>query len=247
VLSAPPPRRVLLLGGTSEIGLAVLRALPADPARTFVLAGRDREALAAAGRGLPGGVELADFEARDEASRRRVLDLAFAGGPVDTVLAAFGVLGDQGRAERDPAHAEEVLTVDLVAQAGVLLDAAARMARQGGGTLVVFSSVAAVRARRANFVYGAGKAGLDAFACGLADRLHGTSVRVLLVRPGFVTGRMTAGLPPAPLATDPERVAAAVVAALAAGTEVVWVPGALRYLALALRLVPRPLWRRVRR
>ena len=88
-----------------------------------------------------------------------------------------------------------------------LLAVAARMRAQASGTIVVLSSVAAVRPRKANFVYGAAKAGLDAFARGLADSLHGSGVRVLLVRPGFVIGRMTEGMPPAPLSTTPQRLA----------------------------------------
>ena len=79
------------------------------------------------------------------------------------------------------------------------------MRARGRGTIVVLSSVAAVRPRKANFVYGSAKAGLDAFARGLADSLHGTGVRVLLVRPGFVLGRMTAGMPAAPLASITPR------------------------------------------
>jgi decaprenylphospho-beta-D-erythro-pentofuranosid-2-ulose 2-reductase len=112
---------------------------------------------------------------------------------------------------------------------------------------VVLSSVAAVRPRRANFVYGAAKAGLDAFARGLADSLHGSGVRVLLVRPGFVIGRMTQGMTPAPLSTTPAAVGRAVAAALAGRADVVWVPSQLGVLAFALRLVPRPIWRRLRR
>jgi decaprenylphospho-beta-D-erythro-pentofuranosid-2-ulose 2-reductase len=121
------------------------------------------------------------------------------------------------------------------------------MRAQGHGTIVVLSSVAAVRPRKANFVYGAAKAGLDAFARGLTDSLHGTGVRVLLVRPGFVTGRMTAGMPPAPLATTPEQVGAATAAALRRRQAAVWIPAPLAGLALALRLIPRPLWRRISR
>jgi decaprenylphospho-beta-D-erythro-pentofuranosid-2-ulose 2-reductase len=121
------------------------------------------------------------------------------------------------------------------------------MRAQRRGTIVVLSSVAAVRPRKANPVYGAAKAGLDAFARGLADRLHGTGVRVLLVRPGFVTGRMTAGMPPAPLATTPQAVGGATAKALDGGRDTVWVPPALAGLAFALRLVPRPIWRRISR
>jgi decaprenylphospho-beta-D-erythro-pentofuranosid-2-ulose 2-reductase len=124
------------------------------------------------------------------------------------------------------------------------------MRRRGSGTVVVLSSVAAVRPRKFNSVYGATKAGLDAFARGYADSLHGTGVRVLLVRPGFVIGRMTEGMRPAPLATTPERVGAAVAAALRehrrSGKEVVWVPAPLAALAAVMRLIPRPLWRRLK-
>ena len=112
----------------------------------------------------------------------------------------------------------------------------------------MLSSVAAIRPRKANFVYGAAKAGLDAFARGLADALHGSGVRVLLVRPGFVTGRMTAGMTPAPLATTPPRSARRWRAALRRpGRRTVWVPPSLAVLAAGLRLLPRPVWRRLPR
>ena len=74
-------------------------------------------------------------------------------------------------------------------------------------------------------------------------------MNVLLVRPGFVIGRMTAGMAPAPLATTPVAVGAAVAARLR-GTSpggMLWVPAALAPLAIAFRLLPRPLWRRLPR
>jgi decaprenylphospho-beta-D-erythro-pentofuranosid-2-ulose 2-reductase len=114
---------------------------------------------------------------------------------------------------------------------------------------VVLSSVAAVRPRKFNSVYGATKAGLDAFARGYADSLHGTGVRLLLIRPGFVTGRMTQGMKPAPLATTPEGVGTAVASALSgqggSGKSVVWVPASLAGLAAVMKLIPRPVWRKL--
>lgn len=243
------PGRVVLLGGTSEIGLATLAALGLPVTTEVVLAARDQTAAAAAGAralGAAAKITTIPFEAGDPQSRRQVIVDAFT-APVDLLLSSFGILGDQARAEREPAHGEEILEVDFTAQAGVLLDAAARMRERRSGTLVVFSSVAGVRARKANFVYGSGKAGLDAFARGLADSLHGSGVRVLIVRPGFVVGRMTAGMTPAPFATTPDAVGRSVAAALTAGKADVWVPPALRYVSVAMRLVPRPLWRRVSR
>ena len=53
------------------------------------------------------------------------------------------------------------------------LAVAAQFRRQGHGRLVVLSSVAGERVRKANFVYGSSKAGLDGFAQGLGDALAG--------------------------------------------------------------------------
>jgi short-subunit dehydrogenase len=109
----------------------------------------------------------------------------------------------------------------------------------------VLSSVAGERVRKANFIYGSTKAALDGFAQGLADDLVGSGASVLIVRPGFVTGRMTAGMDPAPMATTPEAVAEATAKALASGKEIIWVPGILRVVFAVFRHLPRPLWRRL--
>ena len=92
-----------------------------------------------------------------------------------------------GRRRPEPTLAAQMIDTNFTSHVTTLLAAAARMRAQGNGTIVVLSSVAAIRPRKANYVYGAAKAGLDAFARGLADALDGTGVRVLLVRPGFVT------------------------------------------------------------
>jgi len=119
------------------------------------------------------------------------------------------------------------------------------MRNQGHGRLVVLSSVAGVRARRANFIYGSSKSGLDAFSQGLADALEGTGVGVTIVRPGFVVGRMTSGRSPAPFATTPEAVADAVVGGIAAGSAVVYAPPVLRWVFAVMRLLPGAIWRRM--
>ncbi len=207
-------RRVLLLGGTSEIGLGILAALGLPPGTEVLLAGRDEQRMLAAGKELGGRVRTLPFEATALGSHQALIDAAFAEGPVDLVISAAGVLTPQQQLDHDPLAAGRLVETNFTGHVSTLLAAVARLRAQGHGTVVVLSSVAAIRPRRANFVYGAAKAGLDAFARGLADSLHGTGVHVLLVRPGFVTGRMTAGMPPAPLATTPAAVGAAVAAAL---------------------------------
>src|SRR5579859_2956345 len=227
--------RVLLLGGTSEIGLAILASLRAPADTEVMLAGRDEQRLAAAGKDLPFRCTTLAFDALAADSYRAVIEAAFAGGPVDLVITATGVLIAQDEVDRDPALASAMIETNFTSHVTTLLAAAARMRAQGAGTIVVLSSVAAVRPRKANFVYGAAKAGLDAFARGLADALAGTGVRVLLVRPGFVTGRMTAGMSRAPLSSTAGEVGAAVASAVQLGalqpgigrTAPLWVPRSL--------------------
>lgn len=242
---------MLVLGGRSEIGLAVARKL-VDGGGKVVLAARRSgdldEEEASLRRAGATDVARVEFDADDTARHREVLDAVVADhGPLETVVVAFGLLGDQSRAERDAAHAMAVIHTDYVAHVGVLTELANLLREQGHGRLVVFSSVAGVRVRRANYVYGSAKAGLDGFASGLADALHGSGVQLVLVRPGFVIGRMTRGMSPAPLSSTPEQVAEAAVRALRRGRGEVWVPTVLRPVFFLMRLLPRAVWRRMPR
>ncbi len=243
------PQSLLLLGGSSEIGLAAVRALAGDRLRRVVLAGRPSERLDAAVEDIRGlGV---DEVGRVELDAARTLEHAaairpvFAAGDVDVVLMAIGELGDQVSAEADPEVAVRTAQATYVGPMSAMLHAAEGLRAQGHGVLVVLSSVAAVRPRRANFVYGSAKAGLDAVAQGLGAALAGSGVSVVTVRPGFVRTRMTRGLPEAPFATGPDQVAAAVRAAVRDRPEVVWVPGVLRVVMTVLRLLPRAVFRRL--
>jgi len=239
--------RVLLLGGTSEIGLAILSALNLAPGTEVILAGRDPQRLEAAGKALGRPVTVARYDAMDTGSHQAFARPGLRRGSPDLVIAATGILIPQEQAERDVRRAAAMIETNFTGHVTALLAFGEHMRRRGSGTIVVLSSVAAVRPRKFNPVYGATKAALDAFARGYADELHGTGVRVLLVRPGFVIGRMTDGMAPAPLATTPEAVGAAVAAALRGRKSTVWVPASLAGLAAAMRLLPRPLWRKVER
>jgi len=241
------PARVLLVGGTSEIGLAILDALRLPPEADVLLAGRDADRLRSAAATLQARVTVLPYDATDPAAPEKLVTAAFAAGPVDVVISAAGVLIPQDRLDAEPAQAGLLIETNFTSHVTALLAIAAQMRQAGRGLIVILSSVAAVRPRRANFVYGAAKAGLDAFGRGLADSLHGTGVRVLVIRPGFVIGRMTAGLPRAPLSATPAQVGAAVAAAIDKPSGIVWVPSAIRLLAVVLRVLPRPVWRQLRR
>jgi short-subunit dehydrogenase len=243
-------KTVVIFGGRSEIGVELAARLA--PGATVVLAARGADQLCepvaeldAAGAAA---VHTVEFDADDLDSHGRVVSSIIARhGRIDIAVLAFGMLGDQTRAEADAAHAVAIVHTDYVAQVSLLTRLAAEMRAAGSGRLVVFSSVAGVRVRRANYVYGSAKAGLDGFASGLADALHGTGVRVLIARPGFVIGRMTEGMKPAPMSSTPEQVAAATARALTKGRRTVWIPWGLRPVFFGLRLLPQFVWRRMPR
>ena len=241
---------VLILGGRSEIGVELAVRLAPDASVVLAARGADRldEQVAAVRAAGAAAVSTRDFDADDLDSHGPLIASIIAEhGAIDIAVLAFGVLGDQGRAETDAAHAVAVVHTDYVAQVSMLTHLAATMRQAGRGALVVFSSVAGVRVRRANYVYGSAKAGLDGFASGLADALHGTGVRLLIVRPGFVIGRMTQGMTPAPLSSTPAQVAAATARALAKNRRGVWIPWTLRPVFFGMRLLPQFVWRRMPR
>jgi len=241
---------VLVLGGGSDIALATCRALIERRARTIVLAARRPDTLEPAAKELGAAgattVETVAFDANaTETHEAFVADTFDRFGDFDLVLVAFGLLGDQEQAERESAAAVELARVNYVGSVSIAVPVAQRLRAQGHGTVVALSSVAGERARRSNFVYGSTKAGMDAFFQGLDDSLAGTGARVMIVRPGFVHTKMTQGLEPAPLSTTPEAVAAGIVTGLARGSHTVWVPPTLRWVMMALRHLPRVVFRRL--
>lgn len=252
VTDGAPEGGVLLLGGTSEIGLAIVRRLAQAAPRAVVLAGRDPQGLERAAADLRAAgaarVRTLALEALDTGAHAELIERALARPDgVRVAIVAVGTLGEADALAGDAAEAVRALQVNLVGAGSLLIQTARGMRARGGGTIIVLSSIAAQRPRRANAAYGASKAGLDALARALDDELHGEGVRIVVVRPGFVHTRMTRGLAPAPLASTPAAVAEAVVRGLERGARTVWAPRALRGVALVLRALPRPLFRRISR
>ncbi|MGH9116209.1 MAG: decaprenylphospho-beta-D-erythro-pentofuranosid-2-ulose 2-reductase [Acidimicrobiales bacterium] len=233
------------------MGVAIAAKLAGPRRATVVLAGRNPDALDSCGAAIraagAGKVETEDFDADETDSHDEVIARAaeLAGGDLDVVVIAFGLLGEQERDEAGGDGAVRLAHTNYVGVVSAGLAAARRLRAQGHGTLVVLSSVAGERVRRANYIYGSSKAGADGFAMGLGDSLSGSGARVLVVRPGFVRTKMTAGMPAAPLSCSAGDVAEATARAIASGREVVWVPRMLRPVFSVLRHLPRPMWRRL--
>ena len=244
------PQSVVVLGGTSDIVHELLGRLAADRCRSVVLAGRNRAHLEQAAQDLRhtvAKVETVLFDAMetDDADKTVVRCFEAAGEAVDMVIVAVGELGHQEQDEADQDRIARMAMVNFTWPAMALSAAAAALGQQGHGRIVVLSSVAGYRVRRANYVYGSAKAGLDGFAQGLAEGLRGSGVSLHIVRPGFVRTKMTVGRPAAPFAVGPDRVAADIVRGVGRGQTVIWSPGVLRLVFSVLRLLPQAVWRRL--
>ncbi|AHH14978.1 oxidoreductase, SDR family [Nocardia nova SH22a] len=244
------PQNILLLGGTSEIGLAicqeylkkgparvVLAALPNDPLRAQSVA-----QLEAAGASK---VEVVDFDALDTGSHPKVIEEAWADGDIDVAIVAFALDGDAEELWQNQAKAVRVAEVNYTASVSVGVLVGEKMKAQGYGRIIVMSSVAGERVKRANFVYGSTKAGLDGFYLGLGEALRPHGARVTVVRPGQVRTQFSAHVAEAPLTVNKEEVAALAVSASEKGKEIVWAPGAFRWVMVILRHVPRAIFRKL--
>lgn len=244
------PQTLLLLGGTSEIGLAicaeelkkgpmrvVLAALPNDPLRDEAVA-----QMRAAGAT---DVDVVDFDALDTASHPQVAEKAWAKGDIDVVVFAFALDGDAEELWHDQAKAVRVAQVNYTASVSMGVLVADRLQGQGYGQIIVMSSVAGERVRRSNFVYGSTKAGLDGFFLGLGEALMPHGAHVTVVRPGQVRTKFSAHVPDAPLTVDKEQVAALAVHAADKHKEIVWAPPAFRFVMLILKHIPRAIFRKL--
>ncbi|GAB2652783.1 decaprenylphospho-beta-D-erythro-pentofuranosid-2-ulose 2-reductase [Prescottella soli] len=244
------PQTLLLLGGTSEIGLAIceeylkktplrviLAALPNDPGRDAAVA-----QMKAAGATQ---VDVIDFDALDTESHPKVIDEAWSKGDVDVAIVAFALDGDAEELWQNQRKAVLVANVNYTAAVSVGVLVGEKMKAQGFGRIIAMSSVAGERVKRANFVYGSTKAGLDGFYLGLGEALAPFGPKVTVVRPGMVRTQFSAHVKEAPLTVNKEDVATLAVAASDKGKEIVWTPGPWRFVMMGLRHVPRAIFRKL--
>ena len=242
-------QHILLLGGTSEIGLGIVEEfLERGPAKVTLAARADSPRIADARATIEsrgGDVEVIDFDATDFEGHGNVVNRAFERGDVDVAIIAFGTLGDQEELWQDQAKAVASAQTNFTAPVslGVLLGQ--KFQQQGHGTIVALSSVAGMRVRRANFVYGASKAGVDGFFINLGEALRGSGAKVLVVRPGQVRTKMSAEAGEAPLTVNVSDVAKATVKAVLDGEQSIFVHPLFEYVSLGFKFIPQAIFRKL--
>jgi len=243
--------RVLVVGATSAIAQAVARTYARRGAR-LVLVGRDASKLEAVRADLVArGAAQADVKVADLSRVEGHPDLVDAAdaalGGIDVALVAHGVLPDQARSQASFEDARRTIDVNFTSAASLAHELANRFEKARHGTIAVIGSVAGDRGRQSNYVYGAAKGALAIYLQGLRHRLHGTGVKVLTIKPGFVDTPMTAAFPKGPLWASPEKVARGIVRAIDRGTSgEIYVPGFWRVIMAIIRAVPERLFVRTK-
>jgi decaprenylphospho-beta-D-erythro-pentofuranosid-2-ulose 2-reductase len=240
---------VLVLGGNSEIALAIVDRLVASRCKKVVLGVRSpASATTTLNRLRSAGVDADTivFDALDPASHSKVIDAAAERmGDIDMVILAFGILDGHAEIDTDPVFAAQVVQTNFGGAVSAGLASAVQLRKQGHGTILSITSVAGVRSRAENMIYASSKAGMDSFSQALGDALIGTGARCVVVRPGFVHTHMTEGMKPAPFATTPDKIADTVISGLQKNKEIIWAPSIMMPMFLTLRHLPRFLWRKV--
>lgn len=243
------PQRVLVIGAASTIAGAIARRFASQGAELCLVARNPVKLRAVADDLLLRGASKAEMLCADltefERHRSLIATALERLGEIDIVLLAHGLLGDQKAGEADYHEAEPVLATNFLSVVSLLTPLANYFEQRGAGCIAVISSVAGDRCRRANYIYGASKAGLNAFLDGLRCRLDPCGVSVITVKPGLVDTAMTAHLSKTRLFAEPETIALGVQRAMRLHKDVAYLPGFWAPIMLIMRLLPRFIFRRI--
>jgi decaprenylphospho-beta-D-erythro-pentofuranosid-2-ulose 2-reductase len=243
--------KAVILGGTSGMGRALAQRLAERGDDVFLL-GRDPEQLARSAADLKvrspkqRDVGHATCDLEHPSGFAAALDAADAAlDGFDTAIVTAGLFATQDALEADVELATRLVTVNYAHTLIFCEHARKRLLARGGGTLVVFSSVAGDRGRKPVAIYGSSKAGISAYLEALDHKHHADGLSVVCVKPGFVKTGMTAGLKPPPFAGEPDGVARDVLRAIEKHQPVVYAPGMWALIMLIIRWLPRFVMRRI--
>ncbi|WP_235981920.1 SDR family oxidoreductase [Novosphingobium aerophilum] len=173
-------RCVMVLGGTTGIGLAAARQFRAEGAKLAVT-GRNRESLLAVAEELEALAIRADMASLTE-MKAALAEVEAALGGIDVLCVNAGVGGFAMVPQVTEAFWDDVHSVNLRGAFFAIQQALPLL--RDGGAIVITGSIGSVSAVPGNVVYAAAKAGVRAMARILGKELLPRKIRVNVVSPG---------------------------------------------------------------
>ncbi|MFT3905576.1 MAG: SDR family oxidoreductase [Steroidobacteraceae bacterium] len=240
-------RQILIMGATSAIAEATARELASIGAALFIV-GRSQQRLdaIAADLRLRGASQVAVkcLDARELTAYPNLVEEAErALGGLDGALIAHGTLSDQKACEQSISLLADEFATNALSVMALAGELANRFEAQRRGVIAIISSVAGDRGRQSNYVYGAAKAAVTAFASGLRQRLYRSGVSVVTIKPGFVATPMTASFRKGALWATPAQVAKPIAKAMRSGKPVLYVPWFWWGIMAIIRTIPERIFR----
>lgn len=241
---------VLVLGATSTIAREIAYAL-SKKGYPLVLTGRDSEELQKLSRDVAIRSDLPApyfvFNAEDVSSCHQMVDNVLSKHQkLSGVVSAFGYLGDQQQAEKDPNEALKIMQCNYVGTCLILDACANHFVDKKEGWIIGLSSVAGDRGRQSNYLYGSAKGAVNLFLQGLRNRLHTHGIKVITVKLGFVDTKMTFGKSGMFLVASPKDVGSQIADLPEKNSDVVYLPRFWRYIMGVIKLIPETLFKRLK-
>ncbi|MEI6987565.1 MAG: SDR family NAD(P)-dependent oxidoreductase [Rhodospirillaceae bacterium] len=166
-------------------------------------------------------------------------------GSVDNLFLVAGWGSNQDFGPLPDAELRTLIAINYMAEACLANAFLSHLADQPEANLVGIGSVAAVRGRSANMVYGSAKRGLEAYFEALRHYLSGSGCRVQFYRAGFMRTTLLGNQHSVLPAVAPEFVAARIIANLGRDLGLSYVPGWWRWVAIIMRMLPWTIFRRL--
>ncbi len=245
--------KVVVMGATRGMGRCLAQQISERGDEVFLLSNEadelpksaaDATARRQAADGGDVGYAVCDLEKPE--SFAPALDAAESKlGGLDVVIVTAALFATQEKLEEDIEFCRRLVTVNYAHTVVFCEHARKRLLARGGGSLVVFSSVAGDRGRKPVAIYGSAKAGLSHYLESLDHKFHADGLHVLTVKPGFVKTGMTTGLKPPPFAGEPEAVARDVLRAIDRRKAVLYTPRPWALVMFIIKRLPRFVMRKI--
>jgi decaprenylphospho-beta-D-erythro-pentofuranosid-2-ulose 2-reductase len=237
-------QRILVLGGKSDLAISILKCLPLSVSAEIILCGREISSFSVPEDLGAFQIHKVESDFTDLSVSNSVIESIFKEGDIDLVILAYAILGNED-SQLEPNLFAEVLNTNFYSQAILLNLVNSKMVSQMYGQILLISSVAGMRPRKRNFVYGASKFGVDFIAQGLQKQNIDKNVFISILRPGFVFTKMSKNSSPAPFATNRKAAAQLAANGLRKKKRVVYAPKILLLVMFTLKLLPERIFRSI--